>query len=717
MDSKNLAQILSIFNRHRWPAIAVFSSVIVGAISYVILTPRLYQSTARLMLNERPAVSVSELGRDISQQLGTGAIPLATQEELIGSKNILEAALLTYEQQGGQQFEPPLSIANIDDGLEVSAIPGTLILQIKLESIDPELSAKFLNIIVQEVIKDNTESIRLEASNTRQFLERQVPQKRLQLAQVESQISQFKQSYGFLSFAGDSGDGTTTSESNRLLVQSLATLEDQNREITSQLREVNARNNSLRTVTNAGGIEGTYQAVRGGQDPDLQKVRANLIDLDSQIASRRVYLTETHPEMVELVQERDQIRSLYTQQLSQITGSGLDTTTPETVAADKASQDLSVQLIQGEIEQRSLQEKLNSVSNSIAQLEVRREQYPILEKTFAKMERKRQTLADAVKLLELKLNEASIAEAQLVSNLRVITLAEPSEIASWPKLPVVLVLSTAAGAVLMIGTVLLLELLDRKLHTASEIEKLIQFPVLSVLPRLPEAALDLQFPEHFFNSPALVEAYRALLKSIEFRFLDKLPVLIISSTISGEGKSVVSSHLAAVAAMLSRRTLIIDADLRRPTQHKQFNLSIQSGLTDIIVGDVSLAEAAKQTEITNLSVLTAGSSHIYPSRFFESEGIHTLLEQAAHGYDLVIVDTPPLTGCVDALALSRDKNKLLLVARPNFTDKDLLQQSVAELTDSGISILGVAVNGMAAERDRYYRYKLQNYPSTASALK
>ena len=709
MDSRYLAQILSIFNRHRWPAIAVFSSVIVGAISYVILTPRLYQSATRLILNERPGGSVSEFGRDISQQPGRDGIPLATQEELISSKNILEAALLTYNQQGGQQLEPPLSIEKIKEGLEVATIPGTQIIQISLESRDPELSAKLLNTIAQTVINDNTESIRLEASNARQFLERQVPQRRIQLAQVEAKISQFKQSYGLLSLAGDSGDDKTTGETNRLLVQSLATLEDQSRELTSQLREVAARNNSLRTVTNNGGIESTYQAVRGGQDPDLQKLRANLSDLESQISARRGELTETHPEMVQLVEERDQIRSLYTQQLSRVTGSGLDVTTPETVAADKASQDLSAQLIQGEIEQRSLQEKLFAISNSIDQLKVRRKQFPILEKTFTEMERKRQALADGVKLLELKLDEARIAEAQLVSNLRVITLAEPSETPSWPKLPVALVLSTAAGAMLAIGTILLLELLDRKLRSASEIERLIQLPVINVLPTLPKAALDLQFPEHFFNSPPLVEAYRALLKSIEFRFLEKLPVLVISSTISGEGKSVVSSHLAAVAAMLSRRTLIIDADLRRPTQHRQFNLEIQSGLTDIIVGDINLAEAAKPTEISNLSVLTAGNSHIYPSRFFESEGIHMLLKQAANDYDLVIVDTPPLTGCIDALALSRDGNKLLLVARPNLTDKDLLQQSVAELTDNGASILGVAVNDMAAQRDRYYRYKLQNY--------
>ncbi len=706
--TQNSTHLLTVFYRHRWPALAAFGSVLLGAIIYFALAPRLYKSQVRLIHDAKPAESVSSLGRDVSQQPGQGVTSLATQEELISSKHILEKAWQAYELQSGQQTEPQVMLGEVSGGLQLSTVPGTEIIQIALETRDPELSASFLNLIAKTAIQDNTETIRQEARSARQFLELQVPQRRQQLAQVEDRISKFKRSYGYISLGSTDGEGNS-SEASRLLVQSLATQEDELRALASQLREVSDKNSSLRSLISASTISDTYQGVRSGQDPELQNLRAKLTDLESQVSARRADLTDDHPEMVKLLRERDAARSLYAQKLSRLTGNSQLATRPESVAADNVSQTLSTQLIEGEIEQRSLQEKMIAVRNNIEQLEARRKQYPILEQAFAQLERQRQAISDSLQLLERKLDEARIAEAQLVSNLRVIALAEPSNGPSSPKLPVILVLGTAAGMALAISTVLLLELLDRKLHNVSEIEQLVKLPVLSMLPILPEDAIDLGSAEAFFDDPALVEAYRTLLKSLEFRFLENLPTLVISSTISGEGKSVVASHLAAVAAMLSRRTLLIDADLRHPTQNRLFNLNKQLGLTDIIIGDYSLDEAAKPTSIDNLSVITTGSSHIYPSRFFESDGIHYLLKQANSQYDLVIVDTPPITSCVDALSLSRDSSKLLLVARPNLTEKELLQQSVAELTDNGISILGVAVNGMDSRADRYYRYKLESY--------
>lgn len=89
--------------------------------------------------------------------------------------------------------------------------------------------------------------------------------------------------------------------------------------------------------------------------------------------------------------------------------------------------------------------------------------------------------------------------------------------------------------------------------------------------------------------------------------------------------------------------------------------------------------------------------------------MRTLLAEAAAQYDLIVVDTPPVTSCVDALTLSRDSDRLVLVARPNFTEKDILTRAVSELTSNRISILGVAINGMTTETEKFYRYALQDY--------
>jgi polysaccharide biosynthesis transport protein len=200
-----------------------------------------------------------------------------------------------------------------------------------------------------------------------------------------------------------------------------------------------------------------------------------------------------------------------------------------------------------------------------------------------------------------------------------------------------------------------------------------------------------------------VEPYRMLLKTLEYRSSEGLRLIVVSSTLSGEGKSLVVSHLAAVAAMLSRRTLIIDADLRRPTLHRSFNLSATPGLTDAITKRQRLADVVQPTGIENLSVLTCGSVCARPSQMLESRTMKALMAEASDNYDLVIVDTPPLSACADASTLSQFGNGIMLVTRPSLTIKEILQKAVADLTRDRVPLLGVVVNGLTTPSDKYYR--------------
>jgi capsular exopolysaccharide synthesis family protein len=209
-----------------------------------------------------------------------------------------------------------------------------------------------------------------------------------------------------------------------------------------------------------------------------------------------------------------------------------------------------------------------------------------------------------------------------------------------------------------------------------------------------------------------------LFKNLEFRSSEPLRQIVVSSTISGEGKSVVASHLAAVCAMLSRRTLLIDADLRRPVQHTLFNLAPQPGITDLIYGERCLQQTVQPTGIENLSVLTCGELYGRPLHLLESDAMKSLLAEAAQQYDCVILDTPPLSACADAHTLSRQSDGVLIVTRPGFTIKEVLQRAVSELTHNHIPIMGVVVNGITDQTEQYYRYPVNGYePRSSSSFK
>jgi capsular exopolysaccharide synthesis family protein len=202
-----------------------------------------------------------------------------------------------------------------------------------------------------------------------------------------------------------------------------------------------------------------------------------------------------------------------------------------------------------------------------------------------------------------------------------------------------------------------------------------------------------------------------LFKNLEFSTAENLHTFVVSSTISGEGKSIVSSHLGAISAMLSRRTLIIDADLRKPAQHKIFNLMLQPGIAEVLQGTKSLTQAIQPTEIENLWTLTCGNFYGNASQVLESPAMRDIINEASEHFDLVIIDTPPLTVCADAITLSRITEGLLLVTRPKFTVKETLQRTITELSRIQIPILGVVMNEVNSQNQKYSPYSNQHNAS------
>jgi polysaccharide biosynthesis transport protein len=697
---KGISTVLAVLTRRSLPAIAAFVAVIGGAIAYLSVTPNKYEAYARLMLDDK-RVSVSELGRDLTQVSANapGISPLADQAELIKSQRVLERAIaIAFPQTKGNLSLSPVSTKELTHNLKVKIVPATNILELSYQSRDPQLAAKVLNAVSQAMVEDNVKSIGLEATKVKQFLEqKQVPEAEKRLLQAEDLENKYRKSSGIVS----------VEEQTKSLVQSIATLEDQERTLSAQLQEIKTKDASLGQITNAGNLNNAYSSVRSGQDEEIKKLRAKLSELENKIIEARLRFTDNHPAVANLVGERDALRKVLSEQLARVSSKNQSVST-NNFAGDQLSQELNSKFILNRIEESAVKERLTLLQKKEADLQNRLAQLPIKQQQLTVLTRKREEAAASLKFLQSKLEEARLTEAQKVSNIRAIENAVAPSSPSEPKQKVVLALAAAFGTMLAVGVVLLLEVMDNTLRDAAEAEELLQLPLLGILPRLPAKTLVLEPANQFLDNMELVEPYRTLFKTLEFRSKEQLRAIVVSSTISGEGKSVVASHLAAVVGMLSWRTLIIDADLRRPSQHTLFNLAPGPGMTDVLKGNVSLLDAVQPTDIENLDVLTCGELHERPSQLLESIAMKSLMAEAAENYDLVIIDTPPLTACADALTLAQEGNGLMLVTRPGFTDKEVLSRCVWELTQNRISILGVVVNGMT-HLTQNYRYPTHRY--------
>jgi capsular exopolysaccharide synthesis family protein len=675
--------------------VVTFTAVIASAIAYLKVTPNVYETSARIMLDDK-RVNISELERDLKQAPPGKGNPLADQAELVKSETVTSKALAkVFPPSNSAAIANAPTTKELKKALKVKIVPATNILELSYQNQDPNLTAKLLNSVVQALIEENIHVISSEARKVREFLEKEVPIARKKLEKAEFAENKYRQQSGVVAMA----------DQIKSLVDSLENLEAQERTLLTQLQATRSRDKSLRQITTAENSNKAYSSVRSGQDEQLKKLKARLSELETQLLAMRVRFTDDHPTVISLVKERDAIRGLYTQELNRISD-GNATISPSKVAADQLSQTLFSELITNEIESLAVANQLNILQSIKTNLQARLAELPIKQQSLTVLTREREEAAVSLKLLQTKLEEARVAEAQKVSNLRMIDEAKIPTKPTAPKPLAILVIATVFGSILAISIILLLELLDKTLHDGSEAEKLLQLPVLGALPSLPLIGLSLEAAETFLDDVGLVEPYRMLLKNIDFRSSDQVKTILVTSALAGEGKSVVVAHLAAVSAMLYRRTLIIDADLTQPCQHSLFNLPLKPGITDGITERKSLLDMVQPTDIENLSVLTSGELRGHSSLLLESDTMRYLIAEARLKYETIIIDTAPVNVSADAYTLGKLSDAVLIIARPRVSIKEILQRTVSELAKNGINILGLVVNDIKDASQKHYRYPI-----------
>ncbi len=693
-----LSSLHSVWHRRGGLALLALASTIGGAVAYLLLKPPTYEVMGRLILNERQ-LGISELSRELSQvssyQTGESS-PLATQAELIKSQRVLEQAINEAFSPGMTLTAAKPTLKQVRKGLKIKIIPATNILELSYQHQEEQVAVELLNAIAHSIVAESVREIRLEAKSVREFLEQEVPRQRRITAAAEAAENQYRHASGLVN----------VEEQTARLVQSLTQLETEEITLVASYQEKVAQVQQLRQLTGIDNTQQSYIGSRVGGDRDIQEIRSTLAGVESELAAARSRFTEANPIVQSLAAQKDQLNQLYQEKLNQIIISGQGIPRKE-VTSDELTQDLIAELILAQAEGTALADKIDSLRIEREKLRARLDELPLKQEPLAALVRQRQEAEETLKFLQGKLEEARLAETQLLGNIRIIELAEVGSGEKKPSKKVILVLAIALGLMLAVGVVLLLEIMDNTLHDDGEIEGLLKLSLLGVLPNLPPSAVALAPPQEFLDNGRLVEPYRLLLKTLEFRTQAPLKVVIVSSAIANEGKSTVVAHLGAVSALLGRRTLIIDADLRCPQQHHLWQLHPDGGLSETLTRYQTLQEQIKPTTVEHLDLLTCGALTPHPSKLLESEAIASLLREATSHYNLVIIDTAPISSCGDAATLSHHSNGLVLITRPNITPKDILLRAVSNLKNNGAPILGVAVNGMTAYTPAYYRYPLQ----------
>lgn len=207
-------------------------------------------------------------------------------------------------------------------------------------------------------------------------------------------------------------------------------------------------------------------------------------------------------------------------------------------------------------------------------------------------------------------------------------------------------------------------------------------------------------------SSPVAEQYRTIRTNLQFASsVDrKLQTIVITSSGPGEGKSTTAANLAVVFANSGSRVLLIDADMRKPTVYKTFQLSNTAGLSTILSTEKSVVSTAQSTGIENLSVLTSGPKPPNPSELLNSQRMNQILEEARRSYDIVIFDMPPIVAVTDAQIMASKVDGTLLVVRENVTKKEAVTKAGELLKLVNARVLGAVYNGAEQSKDQGYYY-------------
>ena len=207
------------------------------------------------------------------------------------------------------------------------------------------------------------------------------------------------------------------------------------------------------------------------------------------------------------------------------------------------------------------------------------------------------------------------------------------------------------------------------------------------------------------NSPfAVKEAYNAIRTNLLFTQQgEKCPIFVVTSPTANNGKTINSINLAVSFAQMGKRTLLIDADMRNPTIHRMFSISVKNGLSEILAGLTDNISVSK-TDVENLSVLTAGKIPPNPAELLSSARMDKLLEFVKEHYDCVFIDTPPINLVTDSTIFAQKVTGYIVIVKTDTTNTHDVKTIVTNNEQIDGNILGFILNDVNSEKKKYYSY-------------
>jgi capsular exopolysaccharide synthesis family protein len=713
----DLMRLYTALLRRAWIVVVIFTIVVSGVSVWTFHQRAIYRAEATVVIDyNAPQVlknvpEVVELG---GTNLWSGQEYFETQYKVIKSRMLAEKVVARLGLDHDLDFlgiDPNLPpearaaalkavdpIGRVIESITVLPARNSRVVVIGVEDWNPQRAADLANAIAGEFIEQNVDQRITQSQGASDFLSVQITQHRKELEASEKALYQFKDDHDVLS--------TSLEARQNISSERLVAISDSLTKTALRRVELEARRDSLKELlqeASARNGEFKAEAFRPVTDNllinDYKREYFRLQNERAEIADR--YLAD-HPKRVALDERIAKVKA------------NIATTTQNVLDASESEYR---EVLDQEKRLRVLLEESKQEALAVNKLELE----------YERLKREKEQNLQIYEQMLKRQKEVDISALLRTNNIHMLDAALVPKSIAHPHRGQNILIGVLIGLILGCGLVILLELLDNTVKSQEDVENGLGIPLLGILPSIASgagAAAQLTTPEgtvlrdlYVSRSPnsSVSECARSIRTSLLFASPDRpFKVLLVVSTGPREGKTTTAISIGTTMAQGGNRVLVIDGDLRRPRLHKTFGVSSTVGLSTLILGESTIEQSVKSTEIEGLFVLSAGPVPPNPAELLQSERFSEVLRGLSDRYDRVIIDSPPVGVVTDALVMSARADGLVMVLRSGLTPKKVALRGRRALLDVKAHIYGAVLNDVdLASRagQYYYYYRYGYYPS------
>jgi capsular exopolysaccharide synthesis family protein len=744
-NNNNNNIIISLITRRKNQLIGasfVFFIVVVGLTLFQRIVRPKYESSFQLLVSDP---TQDDSGRSTSgsnsasQFLGlSNTIDVATLISVLKSRVILLPVVNNFSKSlpagSKDRRDFDLTWKNFIDG-KANKLPLTIlqergpryqdvnVLQMSYESYDPYIAKSFLNKLSDAYIKYSIEQKKMKVEKGIAFLNQEYPLLSEKLAKIEYQVELFRKKYNLVE----------PLEQSRILVSQINNTRNVLDTITTQLSSKQDILNELIKKNNINFASKIDNALSTSQR--YQSLLDHLLNVNKKIAEMKAKYTAENNILIDLYEEKSSVQSLLSQEAQKIIGRkltlyeiqnlGSQSTTDQGIYSQFHSVYLEYLTLRSE--QKAQQELLLKFKKEFEVLPEINRRYSSILREYEVANKNLMAFIDAREKLRLDL-------AQRITSWEVVAEPVLNTEPMSPNLGINFAFAILGGLCFGVIYAYAYDKYDNVFHSAKEVNGLFDTPILGQIPynkslegirnqlKLSTSVLEIldsnnsKFNKnHSREALFFHECFNTLYSNLEFLNTDtKIKSICITSTIPGEGKSIVSIFLAKKMSEFGKKVLIIDADLRRPQIHLRLQLPNLRGLSNLIVNDLSFKEVI-QPITDDLFVLTSGQIPPEPSRLLGSKRMTALMEELREHFDYIIYDTPPLLGITDTYFIAPHIDSFLWVVSLGKVRLPMAIETFNAIKFRELNLGGCVVNSHSVSYSQssalsYYSYYVESSP-------